>query len=752
MISIDEEGHISIDGQRVPYKQLPRFFSLYGYLSDTGEYVLSIDGAIYSYVDKNNVLVFRRKIGNLSNFHCSCGPAVVEKNLKREYYFLDGVLQDQHLEYKFKQDKIVDIENRKIVYSDKFSFVLCPKGEKKRHKIGTYIYGMMCKEIEGYDVVHVSSVDSKDNATIEKIEQLAYNMDQLYDDSWAYNQGLVYFNDSFSVDLKSNLTSFTITGKDNWTGKYEEYEIGLMNKTNKSIKNTPPSFLDSFDEKASREAKMKKIQKALDLIYDRFPSLSYNSPQSTIYGVSVPTNVLSKARYNPTNSNYYWINGNGNLESHEGCPSLITPEGNVFFHKNGELHNEDGPAFVSLKKINDSKFFIYDRALTDEEFVRYNKENKSVEFRDEYKYLHRDNGPAVIKFFDDGRVFEEFYRHGVNTFNIDIKKGNYFSPTEQLMSSKEKVREMRKINVTATKKSMKEEPMPPPSQFYEITQKEIESLRNVLKNNMQYIRAYRNDILEASNEIKLRRGLPLKKATLDKKEAPAPSKYKYTGGSEVKLSATDIKLVEESIKEALGVSYYMDDQMTDSNKALAKEEATEEIEVKKRIRSAPDLTGSKISQVTNGFKFGFKKQVINNSSRFLANKVVALSPVKDNIMAERFAQLCFLLGGAEIVSRLPESVAEKVRFSEDARLNFASSCRYVSGEVIGRDIVELFAYVLPTVIEMFKDMTTEEIKEQADEFEESLEEEQEIKTLEENTSTEELFKVQQQEYAEVVSR
>lgn len=138
---------------------------------------------------------------------------------------------------------------------------------------------------------------------------------------------------------------------------------------------------------------------------------------------------------------------------------------------------------------------------------------------------------------------------------------------------------------------------------------------------------------------------------------------------------------------------------------------TKEKDVTKIIRAQPDLTGSKVSQVKNGFVFGFKKQLVNNSSAALAKKINAVTPFADNRWGDRLWQICLLLGLAEIFQKMPEGIASKIRMDEDARMDMAVHLRYLAGEQIGRDIVEIAQFVLPMVIEMVKDFSAEEIEE-----------------------------------------
>ena len=175
---------------------------------------------------------------------------------------------------------------------------------------------------------------------------------------------------------------------------------------------------------------------------------------------------------------------------------------------------------------------------------------------------------------------------------------------------------------------------------------------------------------------------------------------------------------------------WVDDSQREAPKVARKVTKKEGIgmEEQKIIRNAPDAEGSRTSQVYNGFKFGFKKGVVNNGSMAIAKKMASFSSTfEDSEVMQRFVQVCILLGTAEMVDRMPESLAEKAHMSEEFRLDAASLCRYISGENLGRDAVDFAANILPLFKEVLSNISAEELtsfqeelEEDAEEFEESL--------------------------------
>lgn len=145
----------------------------------------------------------------------------------------------------------------------------------------------------------------------------------------------------------------------------------------------------------------------------------------------------------------------------------------------------------------------------------------------------------------------------------------------------------------------------------------------------------------------------------------------------------------------------------------------EEIEETEYIleRSQPDLAGSRISQIWEGGKFGFKKGVINTSSKMLAQKLVDLTPLADKVWATQMAQLVILLGSAELINVMPDAVRDAVRMEEETQRDLVSFLRAVSGENIGREAVSLALGVLPHIKDLLTDFSKEDLQDLANEYE-----------------------------------
>lgn len=423
-----------------------------------------------------------------------------------------------------------------------------------------------------------------------------------------------------------------------------------------------------------------------------------------LYGVSLPMEAMKQAFFDPETSAYYWMNEQRQLHGfNDELPGIIYPDGTLYFYNNGRFHRESGPAVVNIFDKASNSYWLHGVNISAEEFSKYDHFSRRIEFRDNFGLLHREQKPAVIEFTEEGPV-SYFYTHGVKAFAIKNKKADSKMEAAQMSgtASNSRVAKVRKISMdladSATNVSVA------PVKYLELTAEEAASVERLFKKNISYLEKYAPEIHKTAAQIQAKR------EAAQKKEAAEKAKYESKSEEnveEVKKHMTDA-IKEMMVKE-------LKNQLEDSTVA---------VETKKIIRSAPDLSGSKVSQLKNGFVFGFKKQVIHNSSHLLAEKVIDLTPMKGNQWSERALQICFLLGLAEIIERMPEGMAERLKLTEDARLNFSSICRYISGESMGRDLVDIATNVLPHITEILKGVTTEELSEMADEFEKAQEEDE----------------------------
>lgn len=421
---------------------------------------------------------------------------------------------------------------------------------------------------------------------------------------------------------------------------------------------------------------------------------SWLDTSNKIYGISIPADAFQAVNHNPADNSFYWTNSNGEFNVfQDNLPSVIFPDGVLFYHLNGLLHRESGPAIEHLYADHDNEYWLWGKQISYEEFKHYDSETKSIEFKNESGKYHRENGPAVTIFNEDGTSTEYFYENGSCIYSIRDVVG--VSLEKRVLDNLKSILEndmSRAYKVTPRKpKVRKVTKRKPKVEFTELSKEEVEALRAIFRDHKEHLRKFAPEIHEAA-----------RKAILKKNGGKEP---------EYEEEEEEIEEVPEMVEE------------------------TAPVEVEKKIRSAPDLSGGRASQIKNGFLFGLKKGFINNGSQLLSQKLVSYTPMEGNEWMERFVQICILVGLAELFKRMPQNIADKIRMSEDARLNLASDLRFTSGENIGRDLVDIAANVMPLFAEVLKGVTTEELEDLATNFEISEEEDEE----EAVESDEELF-------------
>jgi len=477
---------------------------------------------------------------------------------------------------------------------------------------------------------------------------------------------------------KKNL--FREKGVDRWDSRM----VQRVREATPLIKASPMIDLESWDLVNLQDSKIitseefkngsdcQFTNEELDEYIDRFSDLLLKDNSNKIYGISVPDKPFEEVKYNESDRSFYWLNEENKLNSHQSnLPSVIFPDGTLFYHTDGMLHRDSGAALEHLYSPSKNEYWLWGRQVTYEEFKKYNKVTRKIEFKTNDKY-HRDDGPAVITFHNDGSNIEYYYENDNCIYSIKDISGYSASDESDSLSTENNV--ARAYKVTPRKPKVKKVTKRMPEvEFTELSKEEVEALRAIFRDHKDHLMKFKDEIHEAA-----------RKAIMKK-----------NGGREPE---------------------YVEDNEPDEVPSIVEKI----VEVK--TRAAPDLTGSRGSQIKNGFVFGLKKGVINNSSQLLSQKLVNYTPLEGNEWMERFVQICILVGLAELFKRMPEGMANKLNMSEEMRQNLATELRYTSGENIGRDLVDIAASVLPLFTEVLKGVTTEELQELAVDFELSEEE------------------------------
>jgi hypothetical protein len=409
-----------------------------------------------------------------------------------------------------------------------------------------------------------------------------------------------------------------------------------------------------------------------------FPSIDL----SEIISTNLDIECLDEAQLD--DHRLYWTNSSGQFDSpKENHPSVFYLDRDlVCYHKSGLLHRTDGPAVKGSGR--EDAYWLFGVQVSKEEHSRFNPNENSISFLDKKGYLHRDDGPALIKFYPDGKIIKKWFKHGVCTA-VDSSsrlRESFQSKTKETESEMSRTIKPKKITTPKVKVlKMNDVPKIPITALQE---DEIRSIRELYAANASAFAPYKQAIKETAEAIgRLRLG-----------------NEEY----------------ERMVRELHGSK---DRQKKEERKAPMTMD-------NKIIRSAPDTSGTRTEQFVEGFKFGFKKGTINNGTELFAKKIVSYTSHEGNEWIERFVQFTTLIGMAELIRRMPDGVAEKMRFDEQARLDAVSMLRYIGGENVGGDIVDIIAAVLPTLLDIVKDISTEELNELAEQMEKNQQQEQEM--------------------------
>ena len=122
---------------------------------------------------------------------------------------------------------------------------------------------------------------------------------------------------------------------------------------------------------------------------------------------------------------------------------------------------------------------------------------------------------------------------------------------------------------------------------------------------------------------------------------------------------------------------------------------------------------SRKDQIFSGAKLGAKKGVIRVASEKASAALASHLPMSDSIAMKRLVQLSLLLVSAELVERLPGGVGDKIGLDQSRRESFSGLSRFVSGEVLGRDAVNIVTTLAPTLLDALKQLSTSDIAEAA---------------------------------------
>ena len=141
-----------------------------------------------------------------------------------------------------------------------------------------------------------------------------------------------------------------------------------------------------------------------------------------------------------------------------------------------------------------------------------------------------------------------------------------------------------------------------------------------------------------------------------------------------------------------------------------------------------DTQNTRGAQFLSGGKTGLKKGAIKVVSEKVAQKVVSALPIPAKKPVERMAQLGLLMGAAELLRQTPDKIGSKIGLTPERLAAAGREAYEMSGEIVGRDAVNLAQHFAPMIAETLKqlaqaDVSTEDLAETATSAAEGQEEE-----------------------------
>jgi hypothetical protein len=140
-----------------------------------------------------------------------------------------------------------------------------------------------------------------------------------------------------------------------------------------------------------------------------------------------------------------------------------------------------------------------------------------------------------------------------------------------------------------------------------------------------------------------------------------------------------------------------------------KGDTTMSIKTIKAGQAGSEVTDTRTQQLISGGKLGLKKGALKVTSAKVASALAGVIPMPEMVPKEKLVQLILLLGTAEIIDRLPDGMSSKVGFDSSKRAEFSGLARFISGETLGRDSVEIISGLAPILMDAIQKFSAAEI-------------------------------------------
>lgn len=691
-ISLNEDGAILFDGKIVPYEILPVLFS----------YAFDVKTINELYLDKNRPPGIRYDIqvgadkltyvvnqDNTEEFlvnnrlHCMAGPARFNERKELKEYYRNGLLHRLDGPAKILgKSKIYSLEDEKLTLFDfvrknpNSTLFIGLRGEKT-YRISRWKEYAAIEGIDGTRALLKKGEEGIDNFLISMVANNLPDYKVIYYTKIGEDLKPVYdliSHSNWSLD-NSTKDEIEISSKKSYIDRLK------FNIKNKEILISSSSDKTSYKKKITYDEEhtykphslIEKLDKNRKRHCANGPAVITPDGEEKYYihGYRISKEAFNRKKYIKKDKCYIWTDEKGRPHNSEWSPSMIFENGEVRYYKHGLLHSDLFPSVEnSQEKIYD--YYIYGNKVSYDEFIRYRAALKEIAFLDTEGEFHRENGPARLLFNEDGTFRRENWIHGsLHDENMPaVLDGNgsfEYRKNGFLHRENGPARwdaESNKIEFWLNGKLHNESG---PAVLYE-------------ENGKRYCEYWVNGEKKAVVRI------------LDEER--------------------DLRLNASQIQEIINKNKTL---FNNKDKLISK---GVNMHVKKIKHGTANSTvgDSRKTQVLRGAELGLKKGTVRVISEKASSALVSSANLPDHKATERLIQVAGLLGTAELIERSPDRVASKVGLNQDRRESFGGLCRYLAGEVIGKDAVHIVASIAPKIVDALQTLSVEDIEEAAETF------------------------------------
>lgn len=437
-LTLDGSGSIKIHNKSIPFELIPYLFEK---LSSSKEYTFKNKENIgykkyLLYLTDSIVEMIRYDTGRLEFYkdgklHSLGGPAVSDKDLS-VYYKNGAIHRTDGPAIKSKDENLYAINGEKLYffdwimknpYSNIYSW---PRGGKAFYYIYRFGNNAVVRGIDD-TVIFLQKTTEKptaDNFIVELVSQrlsgykvisypnIGYFVKNIYNLIKESNSEWKYENNEAETIL-TNTTGFSksqfVFNKEFGTLNFDSNAFSDKTniKTDVSCVNSKPKEFPNIyikrDEYGRKHSADGPAVKSLNKKEDFY-----------IHGCFLTKNRFDNKIDNEDGS-FEWVDENNEIHSDISFnPGLIKPTGEVKYYYHGLLHNDLMPAvYCPADTFSIKEYYIYGNPISAEAALKYKFDTREIIFKDENGLLHRDSGPAYMKFERDGSVEKIFYTHGI---------------------------------------------------------------------------------------------------------------------------------------------------------------------------------------------------------------------------------------------------------------------------------------------------------------------------------------------------